>query len=59
VTSHQIDERCLAGAIGPDQADDFSRLKRKRDLIDGFEAAKTTRQALNLKKRRAHAGLRR
>ena len=43
---HDLDGRRLAGAVGPEQAEDLSRLDRERDVVDGDELSVALPQAL-------------
>ena len=43
-----IDGRCLARAVGPDEADDLARCDRERKVVDCDHAAVSDRNALDL-----------
>jgi hypothetical protein len=44
--AQHADQGGLAGAVGPEQAEDLAPPDGQRDLIDGKEAAETARQAV-------------
>jgi hypothetical protein len=50
----QVEQRRLAGAVGPDQADDLSFGHVQRDVVDRHDAAERLRHVLDREQR--HGG---
>src|SRR5205085_2752724 len=46
-SGEHVEDRALARAVGPDQADDLALGHLERDVADGGEAAETLDQAFN------------
>src|ERR1700677_2641373 len=53
-----LKQRCLAGAVRPDQPYDFIALQIEGNLIDSPQTAERAGQAAYLQQRRTHFGLR-
>ena len=53
----EIEHRALAGAVRSDQREDFARVEREADLIDGDQAAETLDHALGRKERGSALGI--
>src|SRR5205814_10505826 len=47
-----VEQRGLAGAVGPDQADDLAGVDRERDVVIGHESAEALRALLDEWQRR-------
>ena len=48
----RVDERCLAGAVGPDQADELALTDLEADLAQRVDTMEIDRQALDCQHRR-------
>ena len=50
-----VEQRGLAGAVGPDQADDLAAVHGERDLVQGRDAAEANRHVNDVQERRGCA----
>ena len=53
---NEIEGRALAGAVRPDQAEDFARAQFEGDLVDGQESSEAFTQAIDLEHEISRAG---
>ena len=47
----EVEDRRLAGAVGPDETDDLALVDSQGEIVHGPEAAEVLRQAFSLEKR--------